>query len=65
MPTEDDFFADADAPEAIADGERDVERNGAGPPAARTGPAARRTVSSLHEALTGEPWALRAGRRAR
>jgi MinD-like ATPase involved in chromosome partitioning or flagellar assembly len=53
MPTEDDFFADADAPEAIAGHEHDVERNGDGPPAARTGPAARRTVSSLREALTG------------
>ena len=52
MPTEDDFFADAD-PQAIAGREHDVERNGAGPPAARTGTAARRTVSSLREALTG------------
>jgi MinD-like ATPase involved in chromosome partitioning or flagellar assembly len=52
MPTEDDFFADADAP-AIDGQQHDVAHNGAGPPAARTGPAARRTVSSLHEALTG------------
>jgi MinD-like ATPase involved in chromosome partitioning or flagellar assembly len=63
MHAEDDFFADADAPEALEDHGRDVDTNGAGPPAARTAPPARETVSSL-EALTGaaEPGAPRVRR---
>jgi len=55
MPPEDDFFADADAPEAQPGHPRHVDANGAGPPAARTAPPARGAVSSLHEALTGAP----------
>jgi MinD-like ATPase involved in chromosome partitioning or flagellar assembly len=67
MPAEDDFFADADAPEAPESHEHDVDRNGAGPPAARTAPPARGAVSSLREALTGaaeprEPRVRRADR---
>ena len=48
----DDFFgaADAEPQPALMP---DVDTNGTGPPAARTGPAARRTVSSLRDALTG------------
>ena len=63
MHPDDDFFADADAPEAQLGRERDVDTNGAGPPAARTAPPARGAVSNLHDALTGaaQPAAQRAG----
>ena len=63
MHPDDDFFADADAPEAQQGRERDVDTNGAGPPAARTAPPARGAVSNLHDALTGaaQPAAQRAG----
>jgi MinD-like ATPase involved in chromosome partitioning or flagellar assembly len=55
MHAEDDFFADADAAEAEPAEPLDVDANGAGPPAARTAPPARGTVSSLRDALTGGP----------